>query len=98
MNGKVQNNNRPPRWFMVVLWIMLLPLLAYPWFWSHVEAGGLVGVDYATMRPLVYMFPIYVLLSQYMSYVVYAERRVLAWMLQGVLFVMYALCIWLVLC
>lgn len=95
MTKKDLNINRPPVWFAILLILLMLPLGLYPWFWAYVESGLLSSVDMDMMRYLVYLLPVYVVGSQWVSYYIYNERKVLAWILQVILLIIYMMCLWL---
>lgn len=89
------NNERTPRWFIFVLLLMLLPLLLYPAVWGRVATRELPGLEFEMIKPLMYLLPLYVALSQWLSYKTYPERRTVAWLLQAMLLITYLLCLWL---
>lgn len=91
-----KDTSRPPRWFGVILLFMSLPLLGYPLFWGYISRQPIIGIDDDMMKFLLYTLPLYVVTSQWMSYKIYRERRILAWVLQGVLLMVYLFCAWLV--
>ncbi len=95
MTKKDLNINRPPVWFTILLILLMLPLGLYPWFWAYVESGLLSSVDMDMMRYLIYLLPVYVVGSQWMSYYIYNERKALAWILQVILLIIYMMCLWL---
>lgn len=91
-----ENMASVPTWFVVVLVIMALPLLFYPYLFAHYDARCIPGVDYEMLKFLIYILPIYVILSQWLSYKMYVQWRALAWVLQALLLVVYAFGLWLV--
>lgn len=88
------NTSRPPRCFIAVLVITSLPILGYPFFWAYLKGHTIMGIDDDMMRFLVYALPVYIAATQWMSYWIYNERKNVAWTLQAVLLVTYAMCLW----
>ena len=86
-----------PAWLVVVLVVMALPLIFYPYLLTHYDAGCTPGVDYEMLRFLIYILPVYVILSQWLSYKMYVQWQVLVWILQFLLLVVYAACVLIVL-
>lgn len=91
-----KDTSRPPYWFSVILLFMSLPLLGYPLFWAYIRQYEVVSVNDGMMKFILYALPVYVVASQWMSYWIYRERKSLAWILQGVLLMVYIFCVWLV--
>lgn len=92
-----ENMASVPTWFVIVLVIMALPLLFYPYLFAHYDARCIPGVDYEMLKFLIYILPIYVILSQWLSYKMYVQWPALAWVLQFLLLAVYAICAWIVL-
>ena len=92
-----ENMASVPTWFVVVLVVMALPLLFYPYLLAHYDACCIPGVDYEMLKSLIYILPIYVILSQWLSYKMYVQWRALVWILQSLLLMVYAVCVWMVL-
>ena len=86
-----------PAWLVVVLVVMALPLIFYPYLLTHYDAGCAPGVDYEMLRFLIYILPVYVILSQWLSYKMYVQWRALVWILQFLLLAVYAACVLIVL-
>lgn len=82
----------PPWWFVTILLAMLIPLLGYPALWTAFSRDIVVGVDTEMLRFLFYSLPVYVVASQIMSFLIYNERKVMAWILQGLLLMIYLFC------
>ena len=89
------STSRPPRWFVAVLSIMTLPILGYPLFWAYLKGHTVAGINDDMMQFLVYALPGYIIASQWLSYWIYNERKNIAWVLQAMLLITYALCVWL---
>lgn len=96
MDQPENKKNRPPRWFVVVIVVTMLPILLYPWFWAFMQSHTIAGIDNAIFRPLLYLLPIYMLATGWVSCYIYAERRVVAWLLQILLLLCYVACLWIV--
>ena len=92
------NTPRPPRWLCVLLVLMSLPLLGYPYLLITILNANVWVADNSTMRFLVYLLPFYIIGSQWITYRIYNERRTEAWILQVMLLMVYLCCIWLVFC
>ena len=86
-----------PSWFVAVLVVMALPLIFYPYLLAHYDVSCVPGVDYEMLRFLIYILPIYVILSQWLSYKMYVQWRALVWILQFLLLAVYAACVLIVL-
>lgn len=86
-----------PVWFVVLLVAMALPLLFYPYLLAGIGANGIEGVDNDMFRQLIYIMPVYVVVSQCMSYKMYPQWPALAWVLQFLLLAVYAACVLIVL-
>ncbi len=68
-----------PVWFIILLIILSLPLLATPAYLTHIaEDNGIM-----------LCFPLYVLLSVYLAYASWPQRRYVSWILIGVLLLSY---------
>lgn len=87
--------NSPPRWFVAMAVIMVLPLLAYPLLWNFVDNNMVPGVDADMLRILIVLLPAYVVATVWLSCRVYMERRAVAWLLQTMLLLCYMACAWL---
>lgn len=77
--------NRPPWWMTVVILIMLLPLFS----WPMVIASLPVEEDGGSWKMLIYLFPIYAILSAYYAYRCYVGRRELSIILLALLLLAY---------
>ena len=71
-----------PSWFIIVLLVMALPLIAWPWVMAAMPENNENGT-------LVMCFPIYAILSLYLAYRCFAQRPVLACVLLAVLLLAY---------
>ena len=87
-NDKV-NQERPPRWFVLLLVLLALPLPAVPYLWVLVEEHSWAVGSVDTLRFVMYALPIYIVVSQWMSYRLYCERKMVAWILQAMLLLVY---------
>lgn len=97
MRQDCENMASVPTWFVIVLVVMALPLLFYPYLFAHYDVNCIPGVDYEMLKFLIYILPIYVILSQWLSYKMYVQWPALAWVLQFLLLAVYAICAWIVL-
>ncbi|MDE6459052.1 MAG: hypothetical protein K2L31_10725 [Muribaculum sp.] len=77
--------NRPPWWMTVVILIMLLPLFS----WPMVIASLPPEEDGGNWKMLIYIFPVYAILSAYYAYRCYDGRRELSVILLSVLLLSY---------
>ena len=80
---------RPPHWFVLLLVLSALPLLATPYLWGLVVQYGWVGSGVDTLRFVMYALPVYIVATQWMSYRLYRERKMVAWILQAMLWLVY---------
>ena len=87
------NNTTVPVWLVVVLVVMALPLFFYPHLLARYDVSCMPGVDYEMLRLLIYLLPVYVILSQWLSYKMYVQWRALVWILQFLLLAVYAACV-----
>ncbi len=85
----------PPWWFVLILVFTTIPLLAYPWLMTRIELVTMIGMDVDVLRLLLYAMPVYVLITQWVCYHIYVERKLLAWVLQLLLLLVYLGCMWL---
>lgn len=90
------NKESTPLWFVVVLVVMALPMIGYPRLLQVAMLENVEGVNLDILSLLVYAMPVYVIASQVFSYKVYNQWSALAWVLQVLLFVTYAVSWWLV--
>lgn len=89
------DTNRPPYWFVAIVVVMVLPLLAYPFLWEYVDNNSIIGLDYDMFKVLIALLPIYVILSAWLSCKIYMDRPSVAWMLLALLLMCYMACGWL---
>lgn len=77
---------RTPRWFAVVVVILLLPLFQFPY---------LLGVcpENDPARTMLWIYPFYALFTGYLAWQCYPQRRALAWVLLVILLLSH-LAIW----
>ena len=97
MRQDCENMASVPTWFVIVLVVMTLPLLFYPYLFAHYDARCIPSVDYEMLKFLIYILPLYVILSQWLSYKMYVQWRALVWILQFLLLAVYAACVLIVL-
>ncbi len=76
---------RPPWWMTIVILVMLLPLFSWPMVIASLPAAD----DGNNWKMLIYIFPIYAILSAYYSYRCYMERRELSIILLALLLLAY---------
>lgn len=77
--------NRPPWWMTVVILVMLLPLFSWPMVIASLPPED----EGNNWKMLIYIFPIYAILSAYYAYRCYAERKELSIILLAVLLLAY---------
>ena len=82
------DNRRPPVWVTVIMIILLLPLFSCPFVISNYPDGK---DEYLV---LIYIFPIYALLSVYCAYKTYATRKDLSIIVLSLLVLSYAAAAW----
>ncbi|MDE7397448.1 MAG: hypothetical protein K2M98_06955, partial [Muribaculum sp.] len=70
---------RRPAWFITILVLLSLPLLATPAYLARIPEDNGIFL----------CFPLYVLLSVYLAYASWPQRQYLAWILIGVLVLSY---------
>lgn len=90
-----RNLDSPPRWFVAIAVITVLPLLAYPLLWNFVINNIVIGIDSDVLRMLIVLLPAYAVATAWISCRVYTERRAVAWLLQAMLILCYMACAWL---
>lgn len=78
------HKRKPPRCILVIVILLMLPLLAFPWILSTAKPE---------FRTLVAMYPVYVLATGFLSYQCYVSRRELFYILL-VLLIMSHVAIW----
>lgn len=79
---------RPPAWFTIVVLVMMIPILFYiPLVIGMFDTPGSFEMD--TVGFVTLFFPIYALLSGWLSYQCYPERKEISWILLGLLFIFY---------
>lgn len=75
-----------PAWFITVLVIMMLPLVLWPLVMSYFSGKY---EEEASQWLLIEFFPIYAILTGWLSYKCYPGRRELSYILLGVLLLAY---------
>lgn len=80
-------SQRPPAWFTVVTVVMMLPLIAWPKIVT--DMLDIMGKSEDNTSTLVFIFPLYALLSAWLAYRSYTRRPELSWILLGVLLLAY---------
>lgn len=63
-----------PRWFRAVIIIVLMPLFQFPYLLDVCPAES-------PFRTILWIYPFYAVLSGYLSWQCYPQRRVVAWIL-----------------
>lgn len=87
---KENYSRKVPGWFKVLILITALPVFAWPWLMSRAtEAFTNSGTDNSLPWAFVMLLPLYVVLSTWISYRVYASRREVSWILQGLQILVY---------
>lgn len=91
---KENYSRKVPGWFKVLILIMALPVFAWPWLMSRAtEVFTESGTDNSLPWAFVMSLPLYVVVSTWISYRVYASRPEVSWVLQVVQLLVYgALC------
>ena len=82
------DNRRPPMWMTVIMIVMLLPLFSWPFVVSDYPEGK---DEYLV---LIYLFPIYALLSVYCAYKTYVARKEFSIIILSLLMLSYIACAW----
>ncbi len=80
------NRNRPPVWFIIVIIVMLLPLFSWPAVVAALpaeEAGS-------SSTMMLYVFPVYAIMSAYYAWRCYEGRREISVILLALLLLAYA--------
>lgn len=72
-----------PRWFLAVVVIVLLPLLWFPYLLDVCPAES-------QSRTMLWIYPLYAVLSAYLSWQCYPQRRAVAWILIVLLILSHA--------
>lgn len=70
MPGKINT----PRWFLLIVILLLLPLGQFPYLLSLCRPDS-------PARTFLWVYPFYALLSAYLAYICYPQRRAIAWIL-----------------
>lgn len=93
--GKENYSRKVPGGFKVLILIMALPVFAWPWLMSRAtETFAENGTDNSLPWAFVMLLPLYVVVSAWISYRVYASRPEVSWVLQVVQLLVYgALCL-----
>ncbi|HIZ25552.1 hypothetical protein [Barnesiella sp. An55] len=87
---KENYSRKVPGWFKVLILITALPIFAWPWLMSRAtETFTNSGTDNSLPWAFVMLLPLYVVLSTWISYRVYASRREVSWILQGLQILVY---------
>lgn len=84
----MMTNQKPstPKWFAAIIVILLLPLGQFPYLLNLCQEGS-------QARVFLWIYPFYALLSGYLAYICYPQRRLIAWILL-LLLIMSHLSIW----
>ncbi|GFI67225.1 hypothetical protein [Muribaculum intestinale] len=79
---------RPPAWFTIVVLVMMIPIFFYiPLVIGMFDTPGTFEPN--TKGFVTLFFPIYALLSVWLAYQCYPERKEISWILLGLLFIFY---------
>lgn len=79
-----QPSHRPPAWFTIVILVMLLPLFSWPAVISALPADNDGNVTL-----IVYLFPIFAILSAWCAYRCFVTRKELSVILLAILLLAY---------
>ena len=66
---------RPPWWFILLLVVLFIPVVATPWMISQLPPSA------KEMIVLFYLYPLYVLVADWLAWVCYQPRRMMAWIM-----------------
>lgn len=81
---------RIPGWFKILILVTASPLFAWPLLMSRAtDVFTDSGMDNTLPWTFVMLLPLYVVLSTWISYRVYATRKEVAWILQGLQILVY---------
>lgn len=88
---KENYSRKVPGWFKVLMLVTALPVFVWPWFMSRATETFTEGATDNTLPwTLVMLLPLYVVLSTWISYRVYAARPEVSWILQVLQVLVYA--------
>ena len=79
-------NNRPPVWFRFLVVATVAPVLLWPWMLTALPSADAAG---DTLRTFICCMPAYSLLSGYLAYRNYTERREVALILIALAWIGY---------
>lgn len=83
---KEKNRRKYPRWFIVAILLSVLPVLGWPIFMANYD----FSLDPTRQNlMLLYAFPIYVVVTAYLSYRSYPLRKEIAYTLLLILWLSY---------
>lgn len=83
-------SRKVPGWFKVLILITALPIFAWPWLMSRATSAFTEsGMDDSLPWTFVMLMPLYVVLSIWISYRVYASRPEVSWILQALQILVY---------
>lgn len=74
---------RPPVWFTILMVVLLLPIIAWPFVIMNYNSEN------SDNWWIINIFPIYALLTGYLSYKCYVERREISYILLIMLILSY---------
>lgn len=85
------NRKRPPVWFILLLLLMLLPLIFWPFMMAQYSgmADSMVDDGLPSRWLIVNIFPIYTLVSCWLSYKCYRQRPEVSYVLIALLALSY---------
>lgn len=73
---------KTPWWMLVVIIVAALPVLQLPFLLS--------GSGEDTPTPMLWLYPLYVVVAAYLAYQCYGERRAMAWILIALMLLSHA--------
>ena len=72
-------NQRRPAWLLIVIILLTLPLFAFPTLLGMIKPGD------QTAQSMVWLYLIYVPLTDYLAWICWPQRRTIAWVLLALL-------------
>lgn len=84
--------SKTPLWFKIIVIVLMLPLIGFPTLLT-----GMGELD-DTVRMLLWLYPLYVLVTGICATMCYPSRRELAWILLAVMLLSHAGIYYLALC
>lgn len=84
MEGKPKSQPRAPWWFILIVLLSILPVAAWPLVLTNIHPLVNEG-----NRIFLMVFPVYAVLTGYISYRIYRGRREVSWILLALLWLSY---------